>query len=373
MKKALTLLFLIIPFCTFSQVGMKGYYFFEYPSKDIFQHPYHLSGKSNTVDPFTTMGSERRGFTEDDIDTSESLKSKEFKFTTLTQSKILNTYQVSDSVSITGSFYKVKVVKLKPNGYKNMDIGSYYVTEALRADSVVIKIKSLRSKGFGTSDVQKIVLSLVKGNTVVSVLGKVLGLDSGGELFRHSKATNDSVVFTVNNPDVYFAARFTKLGDTETKGSIGNWLSGRLPAPACEKGTTQPTKVSLSGSKNPIVKQIISCGAVNARLELTYDKNSKEGQVRLIRTNPRGGLAQVVSSELYDFESFSNDIISSTLTIFNKINKNGSSNYINADYEIKVDTEKNTMIFNNRVGPGLGIAKTCIYLTDGSIDYWPKL
>jgi hypothetical protein len=315
--------------------------------------------------------------TDDDLEVSESLKSRTFQFTNSVQTTIASTFNKSDSVTVSGSFFNVKTVKLKPTSYTKFDLKSYFVSEALKADSVTIKIKTNKKSGFGSKDLQTIILSLVGAKTVVSVLGKALGLDSATELYRHGKAYSDSVVFTVNNPDVYFAARFTKLGEAKMTSNLFNWLTGKLPAPDCENPTTDLTEIKLDGEDNIVNRQLLTCNQIpnyTVRLMLAYSKTDKTGQVKLLKTNDSNQTTKTLSSESYNFKDFPGDFVASTLTLFlEPEGKKGSSIYVNADYKIMIDPKTNTLTIKNREGYGTGISKTCIYRTSGKISFWPDL
>ncbi|WP_343745607.1 hypothetical protein [Chitinophaga sp.] len=381
MKKVLTLVLLFCSSTVFSQVGIKGYFFFQYPSQNIFYHPFDLEGKSSNTDPFTVEGSLSNVLAAGDLETSKSLLSQEMSFGQVTSNSIASTYSKSDSVVVTGSFRGVRTVTLKQEAYSKIKDGSYHVIQALKADSVYIKIRSLKKTGFGTLDAQKIVLGLTGAGTAVQIIGKTLGLDSRA-LFQHSRVTNDSLVFIVNDPDIYFAARFLKfdeqLQDQSGVSFIGyiiNKSIKRLAAPDCE--AREPLKdfvVELKGSRNPVVQQLLSCDKKsNSRLFLVYDTITKYGQVMLSNSQGGGDRPDTTKSEIYDFESFRNTNLTASLFVFNRYNTaNHSSNYICADYDLQLDPTTNKLTMYNRANqkPN-GLARTCIYNTNSKLKFWP--
>ncbi|SFW76283.1 hypothetical protein [Chitinophaga sancti] len=223
-RTVLTFILLLTMLSTYSQDIINGWYYLPEPAGNIWGIGYHKPQKGKAL---SYAGNMQEVKEEEDVIVLPGPKST-YRYITQLKSLIATSlFHGNKAIKYDIYYSTLKQVLLKSDIFKDFDNGNYYVTQALKADSVVIKGKVDKDMGGNTADAEKIITSYVNPTQgafkVVNTLSNKDTTKSTG-IVSYSKTDKDSFTIVITEPDVFFAVKLTQvqnIGNPEKKIEIG--------------------------------------------------------------------------------------------------------------------------------------------------------
>jgi hypothetical protein len=374
MKKTTALLSMLL-LVTFAKAQLvdKGWYYFKTPSSNLFGLGFN---KPKTDKELSYVGS--------DISVSESdltvLKGPDESFYADNGWKkivLTSLFNNSSNISITVKAYKLKRVLMPAKRWQEFDAKNYYIVEGLRADSVFITGKIIKSTETDSKDLEKIISTFATGNTVpfkvIDVLtNKDANVESKG-LISYKTGRTDSFAIVIRQPDVYFASKLVQL---KSKASKDFWKT-----PAAHPYENDNQEFSLNGNNQFQLLQHsfqnLHSNGVNLKLSLSYDEVAKTASLIFDEQkvgSPASKPLVIETLKIVDNKPITFDGEYPYLTGPQSGGYSSAEKYLTLiDYKLDFDpVTKKIKVYGFQTVGNQTTYQTCIYQIRNNLKYWPK-
>ena len=295
MTAKILILMLFVCYYADAQVVRNQYYFLQRPTSGVFSMAFgEPNGKS---DPIPAPGN--TDMAENDLIINNSTLSESF-FTTKDNSSdyLFGSWSRIRGVNVSGKFAKVKHVTLKNDSWKKINDNLFHVVEALRADTVELKIKSNKDDKIGSTAIQKIAGLFVDNYTAVGKIliglgnnSSAMGSEAEKSIVKLKYATRDSLSMYIIDNTVYYAVRFAKVDPSKDNiVKIIGIPTNRLRAPECavEMKKNPPVTVQKNMTGKTIQLLMAECKVNDAFFSamFIYDPSKNISNVTIVRKRP---------------------------------------------------------------------------------------
>lgn len=374
MKITINLLsLLLIVTLSKAQLVDKGWYYFKTPSANVFGIGFN---KPKPNKDLSYIGSDIQ-VTESDLTVLKGPDESFYADNGWKKLALTSLFNNSSNISITVHAYKLKRVMLPAKRWQEFDANNFYISEALRADSVFITGKIIKSNQFDSKDLEKIISTFATGNTVafkaIDVLtNKDTAVESKG-LISYATGRNDTFAIVIRQPEVYFAAKLVQL---KSKASKDFWKT-----PAAHPYEQESHEVSLNGSNQFTILQHsfqnLQANGVNLKLSFAYDETIKTATIFLdeqkVGSNPSKPVI-IETINIADNKAINFDGEYPYLSNPQSSGYASSEKYLTLiDYKFDFDpTTKKLKIYGYQTIGNQTTYQTCIYQIKNNLKYWPK-
>jgi|GEM_PF-5143156 len=374
MKKVITFTSMLL-FVTLSKAQLvdKGWYYFKTPSANVFGIGFN---KPKPDKELSYVGS---NFLVNESDLSVLKGPDESFYADNGWKKLVlaSLFNNSNNISLTVKAYKLKRVLLPAKRWQEFDAKNYYIIDALRADSVFITGKIVKSTATDSKDLEKIISTFATGNTVAfkvidALANKDTTVESKG-LISYATGRTDSFAIVIRQPDVYFASKLVQI---KSKAYKDFWKT-----PAAHPYEQDNQEFSLNGNNQfPLLQhsfQNLHAYGVTLKLTFSYDEVTKT--VSLILDEQKVGSAPskpviVETTKITDNKTISFDGEYPYITNPQNSGYSSAEKYLTlVGYKLDFDpVTKILKVYGYQKVGNQQIYQTCIYQIRNKVNYWPK-
>lgn len=218
-----TTIWFMITLDSFSQKTIEGWYYLPNPAGNIWGIGYRPPIEGEAL---SYAGNLLKQVKEEDLLVQSGPKTSEQFISNLNNLVLLSLFNNNKSIAYSIYSSHPKQVLLRSEIFKTFDDGNYYVTQGLKADSVVIKGKINKDVNGNSKDAENIISKLSAANTAAFKITSALsGKDTTATTGKisYKKEAHDSFTIIITDPDVYFAVKLTRVaykGDPTKKVDI---------------------------------------------------------------------------------------------------------------------------------------------------------
>jgi len=367
-----TILLLTIVAGSQAQIADKGWYYFRNPASNIFGIGFN---KPKNNKDLNYVGANIQ-VNDTDLIVLQGPNDSYYADNAWKKMVLTSLFSTSENILINVRTFKLKRVILPGKKWQEFNEKNYYVTEALRADSVFITGKIIKSTTADSKDLEKAIAALAAEKTIAfkvvnALTNKDTTIVSKG-LISYETGRKDTFAISIRQPDVYFASKFIQLKSNAVK---DYWRE-----PASHPFENEYHEKALPGNnKFELLQHYFSNlfkDGVTLKLSFVYDKEKNKGSIVLDEQKTGSLPSKPIIIETQDIDADNPTLFDGE---YPYITDPKSAGYSKAekfltliDYKLEFDLKTRKLkIFGYQTIGNQSTYQTCIYQIRNKIRYWP--